>query len=140
MVYDTDGSVTETLLGAGASLPSACRTNAVTESVDKFDPAGYIVHAVIVVNGRCSGAAAAQQLELQYKLERVFGRVLGLAWSQTNDNVFTGVPTPTYNQALHWPIMHPVGHLVRAVCVSVSAKPVYAAAGRCGVDGAAVPG
>ena len=47
-------------------------------------------------------------MELQYKLERVFGRVLGLAWSQTNDNVFTGTPTPTHNQALNWPIMHPV--------------------------------
>ena len=108
VVYDTDGSVTETLLGAGASLPSGCRTNSVTESVDKFDPAGYIVHAVIVINGRCTGTAAAQQLELQYKLERVFGRVLGLAWSQTNDNVFTGTPTPTRNQALNWPILHPV--------------------------------
>jgi hypothetical protein len=34
--------------------------------------------------------------------------VLGLSWSQTNDNVFTGNPEPTNNQALHWPIMHPI--------------------------------
>ncbi len=108
VLYDTDGSVTETLLGAGASAPAACRTNAVTESVDSFDPQGYILHAVLVLNGRCTGPAAAQQLEMQYKLERAFGRVLGLAWSQANDNVFTGSPTPTYNQALHWPILHPI--------------------------------
>ena len=108
IVYDTDGSVTDTLLGAGASAASSCRTNSVTENVDSFTPAGYITHAEIVLNGLCTGPAAAQQLEMQYKLERAFGRVLGLAWSQVNDNVFTGVPTPTYNQALHWPIMHPI--------------------------------
>ncbi len=108
VVYDSDGSVTETLLGGGASDPSECRQNAVTESVDSFDPAGYILHAVIVLNGRCTGALPQMQLDMQYKLVRAFGRVLGLAWSQTNDNVFTGVPQPTYNQALNWPIMHPL--------------------------------
>ncbi len=108
IIYDTDGSVTDTLLGVGASQPSSCRQNAVTESVDGFDPAGYITHAVIILNGLCTAAASSAQLEMQYKLERIFGRVLGLAWSQTNDNVFTGTPTPTYNQALNWPIMHPI--------------------------------
>ena len=108
VIYDTDGSVTDTLLGAGASQPSGCRQNAVTESVDGFDPAGYITHAVIILNGLCTAAAPSAQLEMRYTLERIFGRVLGLAWSQTNDNVFTGTPTPTYNQALNWPIMHPL--------------------------------
>ena len=108
VIYDTDGSVTDTLLGVGASQPSSCRQNAVTESVDGFDPAGYITHAIIILNGLCTAAAPSAQLEMQYKLERIFGRVLGLAWSQTNDNVFTGTPTPTYNQALNWPIMHPI--------------------------------
>ncbi len=108
VIYDTNGSVTDTLLGTGASGPSQCQQNSVTESVDSFDPAGYISHAIIVLNGRCTGSAAGMQLEMQYKLQRVFGRVLGLAWSQTNDNVFTGVPQPTYNQALNWPIMHPL--------------------------------
>jgi hypothetical protein len=113
ILYDTDGSVTDTLLGSGSSLPNACRTNAVTSTVDSFDPAGYILHAVIVLNGRCTvptayTTAAALQLDMQYKLMRAFGRVLGLAWSQTNDNVFTGSPVPTSNQAMHWPIMHPI--------------------------------
>ncbi len=108
IIYDTDGSVTDTLLGAGASQPSSCRQNAVTESVDGFDPAGYITHAIVILNGLCTATAPGAQLEMQYKLERVFGRILGLAWSQTNDNVFTGNPTPTYNQALNWPIMHPI--------------------------------
>ena len=47
-------------------------------------------------------------MQLQYQLMRAFGRVLGLGWSQTNDNVFTGSPQPTSNQALHWPVMHPI--------------------------------
>ncbi|HEY9138099.1 MAG TPA: IPT/TIG domain-containing protein, partial [Terriglobus sp.] len=42
------------------------------------------------------------------QLMRVFGRVLGLGWSQVNDNVFTGSPAPTYLQQMHWPIMHPM--------------------------------
>lgn len=108
VVLDADGSVTDALLGAGASDPSNCRTSAVTESVDLFLQPGKIAHAVIVVNGRCSGSVAEQQLQLQYQLMRVFGRVLGLGWSQVNDNVFTGSPAPTYLQQMHWPIMHPM--------------------------------
>jgi hypothetical protein len=108
VVYDSDGSVTDTLLGAGASGPAGCELNAVTETVDAFDPAGYILHAIVVVNGRCTGPAPEQQRQMQYKLERAFGRILGLAWSQTNDNVFTGTPQPNADQANHWPIMHPI--------------------------------
>ncbi len=108
IIYDADGSVTDLMLGSGASSPSGCRQNAVTESVDSFSPAGYILHAILVLNGRCTGPAPEQQLQLQYQLVRAFGRVIGLAWSQTNDNVFTGNPRPTYQQALYWPIMHPI--------------------------------
>ena len=108
ILYDTDGSVTDTLLGAGASDPAGCNRNAVTETVDGFDPAGFITHAIIVLNGRCTGPAPEMQLQMRYQLMRIFGRILGVAWSQTNDNVFTGVPTPTNAQALNWPIMHPI--------------------------------
>ncbi|MBS1801145.1 MAG: hypothetical protein JSS95_15130 [Acidobacteria bacterium] len=108
VIYDSDGSVTDMLLGAGASSPSGCRQNAVTESVDSFRSSGYIQHAVLVLNGRCTGPAPEQQLQIRYQLMRAFGRVLGLGWSQTNDNVFTGSPRPTYQQALYWPVMHPI--------------------------------
>jgi hypothetical protein len=108
VIYDTDGSVTDLLLGNGASDPSGCRQSAVTESVDSIVPAGLIQHAVLVLNGRCTGADPAMQMEMKYQLMRAFGRVLGLGWSQANDNVFTGSPAPTYNQALNWPIMHPI--------------------------------
>jgi hypothetical protein len=108
VIYDSDGSVTEMLLGDGASSPTECRENGVTESVDAITPAGAIQHAIVVLNGRCTGPALEQQLQLQYQLERAFGRVLGIGWSQTNDNVFTQTPQPTAAQAQHWPIMHPI--------------------------------
>ncbi|WP_419804554.1 IPT/TIG domain-containing protein [Terriglobus sp.] len=108
VVFDTDGTLIDMLLGAGASSPSACRQNAAVENVDKFIQPGNIAHAIILLNGRCTGPAPEQQLQLQYQLMRVFGRVIGLAWSQVNDNVFTGAPAPTYQQQLHWPIMHPI--------------------------------
>ncbi|CAN5722888.1 hypothetical protein BH10ACI4_BH10ACI4_35020 [soil metagenome] len=108
VIYDRDGSVTDLLLGVGASDPSGCRQSGVTESVDSISADGFIRHAVLVVNGRCTGTAKEMQLQLQYQLMRAFGRVLGMGWSQTNDNVFTGTPTPTVQQALHWPIMHPI--------------------------------
>ncbi|NYF77920.1 IPT/TIG domain-containing protein [Granulicella arctica] len=108
VIYDSDGSVTDLLLGGGASNPNGCRQNAVTESVDSITPAGFIQHAVLILNGLCTGPDPEQQLQMQYQLERAFGRVLGLGWSQLNDNVFTGTPQPTFAQNLNWPIMHPI--------------------------------
>jgi hypothetical protein len=108
VIYDSDGSVTDLLLGNGASDPSGCLQNGVTESVDSIVPAGFIQHAILILNGRCTGPAPQQQMQLQYQLMRAFGRVLGLGWSQTNDNVFTDSPQPTANQAQHWPVMHPI--------------------------------
>jgi hypothetical protein len=108
VIYDSDGSVTDLLLGNGASDASNCLQNGVTESVDSIVPAGYIQHALLVLNGRCTGSDPQKQMQLQYQLMRAFGRVLGLGWSQTNDNVFTGSPRATFNQAMHWPVMHPI--------------------------------
>jgi hypothetical protein len=108
IIYDSDGSVTDLLLGNGASDPTSCLQNGVTESVDSIVPAGLIQHAILVLNGRCTGPAPEQQMQLQYQLMRAFGRIIGLGWSQTNDNVFTGSPQATYNQAMHWPVMHPI--------------------------------
>jgi hypothetical protein len=108
VIYDSDGSVTDLLLGVGASSPAECPQHGVTEDVDSISPGGAIEHAILVLNGLCTGPAPAQQLQMQYQLERAFGRVLGLGWSQTNDNVFTGTPQPTAAQAQHWPIMHPI--------------------------------
>lgn len=109
VVYDTDGSITDMLLGSGASDPSGCLQSGVTESVDSITHTSQIQHAILVLNGRCTGPEPEKQLQMQYQLERAFGRILGLGWSQVNDNVFTGSPAPTHTQALNWPIMHPIG-------------------------------
>ena len=108
VIYDTDGSVLDTLLGAGGSDPSGCLQNGVVESVDSFGQDATIRHAIVILNGRCTGPEPEKQLQMQYQLVRVFGRVLGVGWSQTNDNVFTQSPTPTHDQAMHWPVMHPI--------------------------------
>jgi hypothetical protein len=113
VLYDTDGSITDLLLGQGASTPTAagCRQNGVIESVDAFGYVPAIDHAVIVLNGRCIDSPADrpyQLLQMQYQLMRIFGRVLGLAWSQLNDNVFTGDPVPSTFQMDNWPVMHPI--------------------------------
>jgi hypothetical protein len=111
IVYDTDGSVIDLLLGEGASEPSGCRQNGVVESVDAFAYTPAINHAVIVLNGRCVSSANTQPqqlMQMQYQLMRAFARVLGLAWSQLNDNVFTGTPTPTALEMSDWPLLHPI--------------------------------
>ncbi len=108
ILYDTDGSVTDLLMGSGASTPMSCRQNAVVGDVDDLGPYDAIHHATLVLNGRCVGSAPEQLLQMQYQLARAFGRVLGLAWSQTNDNVFT-VATPVNPQQMaFWPLMHPI--------------------------------
>ncbi len=108
VIYDTDGSVIDALLGAGGSDPSGCLQSGVVESVDSFGANATIQHALLLLNGRCTGPEPEKQYQMQYQLERAFGRVLGLGWSQTNDNVFSSVPLPTKNDALNWPIMHPI--------------------------------
>ena len=108
VIYDSDGSITDLLLGQGASDPENCRQAGVTDSVDAITPAGNIQHALLILNGRCTGPAQEQQMQMQYQLMRAFGRVLGLGWSQTNDNVFTASPLPTDDDIIKWPIMHPI--------------------------------
>jgi hypothetical protein len=114
IVYDSDGSMTNLLLGSGASDPSGCLQNGVTESVDSFGTGATIQHAVIVLNGLCVGSSSDQMNQMQYQLTRIFGRVLGLAWSQLNDNVFTGVKQVTAAQMALWPLMHPIDILCGA--------------------------
>ncbi|MGC2583224.1 MAG: hypothetical protein WA399_14070, partial [Acidobacteriaceae bacterium] len=108
VIYDSDGSVIDLLLGSGASDPSGCLQNGVVESVDSFGSSGTIQHAVIVLNGLCVGSDSEQLTQMQYQLTRVFGRVLGLAWSQLNDNVFTGASQVTAAEMALWPLMHPL--------------------------------
>jgi hypothetical protein len=112
IVYDADGSVINALYGAGASSPTTCQQNGVFTSVDNMAAAGNIAHALMLVNGLCA-TSAAQLAVLQYQLVRGFGRILGLDWSQANEEDFAG-NRQTSNDLTGWPIMHPIERLCHA--------------------------
>lgn len=105
IVYDQDGSVTDDLLGAGASNSAGCAQNAVFGGIDNFGTNAQFLHALIVLNGNCA-QTSSQLPDLQYHLMRVIGRVLGLDWSQANLNVVTGTPSATAAQIAGFPLMH----------------------------------
>ncbi|MGE0407013.1 MAG: IPT/TIG domain-containing protein, partial [Candidatus Korobacteraceae bacterium] len=110
VVYDFNGEVTETLLGQGTSAPQLCDANAVIGMIDRFTGDGYLAHAVVVINGRCA-QTIADIGPLRYHLTRVFGRVLGLDWSQLNDEVAEG--NAAAEDAAGYPLMHPIAALCR---------------------------
>lgn len=105
VVYDFDGKVTDALLGAGSSDPLYCFTNAVFGGPDNFSTAGYIAHALVILNGNCA-QTTAQLPDVKYRLVRVLGKVLGLDWSQVNINVITRAPVPTFDDFAGFPLMH----------------------------------
>jgi hypothetical protein len=118
IVYDYDGAVTDALLGTGAGGAGYCFTNAVYVGPDNINTAGNIVHALIVINGVCA-AANSQLPDVQYRLVRTLGRVLGMGWAQANLNVITGNPPPTSDDYAGFPLMHftdPVACVPISIC------------------------
>ncbi len=105
IVYDYDGSVTDALLGAGAGGTSQCFWNAVYGGADNFNTSANFLHALVVINGQCA-LQPAQLTDVEYRLVRVLGSVLGLGWSQLNVNVSTGHPHPTADDYAGFPVMH----------------------------------
>ncbi|HEU5351624.1 MAG TPA: IPT/TIG domain-containing protein [Terracidiphilus sp.] len=110
VVFDADGSVINALYGSGASDATACQNDGVWFWIDNFQPDATIGHAVILVNGLC--ATSPELLEMmRFQLERAFGRVLGLDFSQVNPGAATnGEP----NGTLGWPVMQPLSGLCGA--------------------------
>ena len=105
IVYDYDGSVTDALLGAGAGDASECFWNAVYGGADNFGTGANLLHALVVINGQCA-LQASQLTDVEYRLVRVLGDVLGLGWSQLNLNVITGTPPATPDDYAGFPVMH----------------------------------
>ena len=105
IVYDSDGAVTDALLGAGAGSAAMCFYNTTFGGPDAFNVNGTFAHALVVINGNCV-QTSAQIPDFQYRLIRIFGRTLGLDWSQLNLNVLTGSPTPTSQDYAGFPVMH----------------------------------
>jgi hypothetical protein len=105
IVYDYDGTVTDALLGAGVGDPSECFWNAVYGGNDNFGTTANFLHALVVINGQCA-LESSQLTDVEYRLVRVLGSVIGLGWSQLNINVITGDPPPTPYDYAGFPVMH----------------------------------
>jgi len=125
IVYDADGSVTDALMGQGASSPANCFTggvpldgNAVFGGPDNFSTDAHLAHALVVINGQCT--QNSQQLpDLEYRLVRVLGQVLGLDWSQANLD-------PGPGDDAGFPVMHgydPVSCVPISSCYSQADQP-----------------
>ncbi|HYM76310.1 MAG TPA: IPT/TIG domain-containing protein [Candidatus Dormibacteraeota bacterium] len=105
VVYDSDGAVIDALVGAGAGDSSQCFFNAVVGGNDNFGSLATYQHALIVINGQCV-QQSSQLTDVEYRLVRVIGEVLGMGWSQLNTNVQTGSPFPSSNDYAGFPVMH----------------------------------
>ena len=105
IVYDYDGSVTDALLGTGAGDSSECFWNAAYGGADNFGVGANFLHALVIINGQCA-LQTSQLADVEYRLVRVLGNVLGLGWSQMNLNVITDNPRPTSDDFAGFPVMH----------------------------------
>ncbi len=79
----------------------------------------------MVINGICA-AANAQLPDVQYRLVRVLGRIVGLGWSQANLNVLTHRPAPTSADFAGFPVMHfadPINCVPISACYPNAAVP-----------------
>ena len=110
IVYDSDGRVTDALMGAGAGAAELCNTNSIYAQPNRFDDDAHIAHALIIINGNCAKTPAQLPI-LKYRLVRAVGRVLGLDFSQLNDNVVFGSPSPGVDDYAGFPVMHPLAVL-----------------------------
>jgi hypothetical protein len=104
IVYDADGTVTDALLGQGAGDASECFGNAVFGGLDNFATSANFLHALVVLNGNC--VAQLPDPDVEYRLVRVLGQVLGLGWSQMNLNIQTHIPPPTADDYAGFSILH----------------------------------
>lgn len=104
IIYDADGSVTDAIFGVGASDPTSCQSNGVWVWMDNLNPDATIAHGIILLNGRC--ATNSRLLEMMsYEIERAFGRILDLDYSQVNPGALQNGERGGTDG---WPIMQPL--------------------------------
>ena len=94
IVYDYDGSVTDALMGAARAVPASATPMPSSGATIITDHPPIYQHALIVINGQCA-LQSSQLTDVEYRLVRVIGSVLGVGWSQLNPNVITGSPHAT---------------------------------------------
>jgi hypothetical protein len=104
VIFDADGAVLDAILGADMSDPGNCQNNSVTVWIDNIKPDATIAHAVMVLNGRCATNANLLAM-MSYELERAFGRLLGLDYSQVNPGALQDRDADSREG---WPVMQPM--------------------------------
>ena len=108
VVFDSDGSVINALEGQGASTPTDCEQNGLLVWIDNMNNNATLAHGVIVLNGRCATSPNLLAM-MSYQLQRAFGQILGLDYSQVNDQALS-MATNATNAARAWPVMQPINH------------------------------
>ena len=107
VVFDEDGSVIDTIFGTGVAAQNSCQNNGVFFWLDNINTDATLAHAVIVLNGLC--ATNSNKLEMMsFELERAFGWILGLDYSQVNPGAATGDAASAAQKEEGWPVMQPV--------------------------------
>jgi hypothetical protein len=104
VIYDADGSVIDAIFGATTSTPEACQDNGVYVWMDNMNPDATVAHAIIILNGLCATTPPMLAM-MSYEIERAFGRVLGLDYSQVNPGAGENGET---GGELGWPVMQPL--------------------------------
>jgi hypothetical protein len=107
ILFDADGSVIDAIFGTGASDPASCEKNGVWFWLDNINPDATISHGIILLNGLCA-TSPSLLATMKFQLERAFGRILGLDYSQVDSEVLQ--PGALLNgEPGGWPIMQPLG-------------------------------
>ncbi len=107
VIFDADGSVINAIFGSGASDPTSCQNNGVWVWLDNFNTNATFAHGIILLNGLCATSSNLLAM-MNFELERAFGRILGLDFSQVNPDALTSnLP----NGTLGWPVMQPLSGL-----------------------------
>jgi hypothetical protein len=103
IIFDADGKVIDTVLGAYASDPLSCNTTGVVVWTDNVQTDATVAHAAIALNGRCTDTVNRLQM-MTFLLERAFGLVLGLGSSQVYPDALKQMRS---DEAQAWPVMQP---------------------------------
>jgi hypothetical protein len=113
IIFDADGSVINALFGAGVSQQNSCQNNGVYVWLDNVNPDATIAHAIILLNGLCATNANLLAM-MSFELERAFGRILGLDYSQVNPGALTNGEANGAEELDGWPVMQPISGLCGA--------------------------
>jgi hypothetical protein len=93
VIFDADGAVLDSVFGASTSDPTSCETDDVVVVLDNINPDATVVHAFMILNGRCTDTDRRMQM-MSFLLERAWGLVLGLGPAQFNPPTWRALPRP----------------------------------------------